>query len=139
MIELKKKLGLREGMTLILDYAPDNYLSTLNISKDDYSIVPGSNERTVDFIHIFETDTEKLIVILEKLCPMIKWDGMIWISWPKKSSGIISDLDKFSVMKIGLNAGLVDVKIVAINDDWSALKFVYRLDDRQEADPGLEF
>ncbi len=55
---------------------------------------------------------------------------MIWIAWPKKSSGVTTDLSFDSVQRIGLEAGLVDVKICAIDDTWSGLKFVYRLKDR---------
>ena len=55
---------------------------------------------------------------------------MIWIAWPKKSSGVKTDLVFDSVQRIGLHAGLVDVKICAVNDIWSGLKFVYRLKDR---------
>jgi len=55
---------------------------------------------------------------------------MIWIAWPKKSSGVATDLTFERVQRIGLDAGLVDVKICAIDDTWSGLKFVYRLKDR---------
>jgi hypothetical protein len=56
---------------------------------------------------------------------------MIWIAWPKKSSGVATDLSEQRVREIGLNAGLVDVKVCAIDDTWSGLKFVYRLKDRK--------
>jgi hypothetical protein len=56
--------------------------------------------------------------------------GMLWVSWPKKTSGVASDLDENIVRKIGLDAGLVDVKVCAVNDVWSGLKFVIRLKDR---------
>ena len=59
---------------------------------------------------------------------------MLWISWPKKSSGMASDLDENVVRKIGLDAGLVDVKVCAVNDVWSGLKFVIRVKDRKESD-----
>ncbi len=57
--------------------------------------------------------------------------GMIWVSWPKKSSGVTTDLGEHDVRKIGLDAGLVDVKVCAVNDVWSGLKFVIRLKDRK--------
>ena len=57
-------------------------------------------------------------------------NGMIWVAWPKKSSGVVTDLTFNNVQRIGLDAGLVDVKICAVNEIWSGLKFVYRLKDR---------
>ncbi|HZI87759.1 MAG TPA: hypothetical protein VFD48_13075, partial [Pyrinomonadaceae bacterium] len=57
-------------------------------------------------------------------------NGMLWVAWPKKSSGVNTDLAFTNVQRIGLDAGLVDVKICAVNDIWSGLKFVYRLKDR---------
>ena len=58
-------------------------------------------------------------------------NGMLWIAWPKKASGIATDLSDNAVREIGLAAGLVDVKVCAINDVWSGLKFVYRREDRK--------
>jgi hypothetical protein len=60
---------------------------------------------------------------------------MIWIAWPKKSSGVKTDLSFDNVQRIGLDAGLVDVKICAIDETWSGLKFVYRLKDRAAIKP----
>jgi hypothetical protein len=57
--------------------------------------------------------------------------GMLWISWPKKSSGVATDLDEDEVRRIGLGAGLVDVKVCAVSDVWSGLKFVIRVKDRK--------
>jgi hypothetical protein len=58
--------------------------------------------------------------------------GMLWIAWPKKASGIASDIDESTIRAIGLAAGLVDVKVCAVSDVWSGLKFVIRLKDREE-------
>jgi expansin (peptidoglycan-binding protein) len=65
-----------------------------------------------------------------KLAERITANGMIWIAWPKKSSGVTTDLSFECVQRIGLDAGLVDVKICAVDKTWSGLKFVYRLKDR---------
>jgi hypothetical protein len=59
---------------------------------------------------------------------------MLWVSWPKKSSGVKTDVDENTVREIGLDAGLVDVKVCAVTDVWSGLKFVRRLKDRKEKD-----
>jgi len=56
--------------------------------------------------------------------------GMLWVSWPKKASGVATDLTENDVRNIGLQAGLVDVKVCAVNEIWSGLKFVIRLKDR---------
>jgi hypothetical protein len=61
---------------------------------------------------------------------------MLWVSWPKKSSGVSSDLSENIVREIGLAAGLVDVKVCAVSEVWSGLKFVYRLKDRAKINPG---
>ena len=66
-----------------------------------------------------------------KLAQKLQQDGMLWIAWPKKASGVATDLLENSVRRIGLDAGLVDVKVCAVNDTWSGLKFVYRLTDRK--------
>ena len=65
-----------------------------------------------------------------KLAARLTPNGMLWIAWPKKSSGVTSDLSEQRVREIGLDCGLVDVKVCAIDDTWSGLKFVYRLKDR---------
>jgi hypothetical protein len=65
------------------------------------------------------------------LAEKLNVNGMLWVAWPKKSSGVPTDLSFDSVQKTGLQAGLVDVKICAVNEIWSGLKFVYRLKDRK--------
>jgi len=77
------------------------------------------------------TDGEKILVRdFPSLAKKLSTNGMIWIAWPKKSSGVPSDLSFDRVQRVGLQGGLVDVKICAIDETWSGLKFVYRLKDR---------
>jgi hypothetical protein len=57
---------------------------------------------------------------------------MLWVSWPKKTSGVATDLTENDVRKIGLDGGMVDVKVCAVNDVWSGLKFVFRIKDREK-------
>ena len=64
--------------------------------------------------------------------------GMLWVSWPKKASGVVTDLTENDVMRIGLTAGLVDVKVCAVNEIWSGLKFVIRVKDRVKAPRALK-
>jgi hypothetical protein len=72
---------------------------------------------------------QKFADVSKQLAPA----GMLWVSWPKKASGVATDLDENEVRRIGLAAGLVDVKVCAVNDVWSGLKFVIRLKDRAKA------
>jgi len=67
---------------------------------------------------------------LPRLARRIERDGALWISWPKRASGVSTDLDENVVRAIGLASSLVDVKVCAVDDTWSGLKFVYRLADR---------
>ena len=85
----------------------------------------------VEFAMLFtksRADLEKeFSLAAKKLTPA----GMLWVSWPKKSSGVSSDLDENVVREIGLAAGLVDVKVCAVTEIWSGLKFVRRMRDRE--------
>jgi len=65
-----------------------------------------------------------------RLTKLLAPAGMLWVSWPKKSSGVASDLDEKGVREIGLSAGLVDAKVCAVTETWSGLKFVRRVKDR---------
>jgi len=67
---------------------------------------------------------------LPKLKKRLDKNGMLWISWPKKSSNVSTQVDETLVRKLGLNTGLVDIKICAVDEIWSGLKFVYRVKDR---------
>ena len=71
-----------------------------------------------------------MIAALPRAKARIKLNGTLWISWPKQTSTFRSDLNENTVRELGLSNGLVDVKVAAIDDDWSGLKFVYRLRDR---------
>jgi len=93
---------------------PQDYLSALN------------NQLPAD-----ATTERELARDFAKLAAKLASNGMIWIAWPKKSSGVATDLSFERVQRIGLDAGLVDVKICAIDDTWSGLKFVIRLRDRK--------
>jgi hypothetical protein len=115
---LDKKLGIKEGMRCLAVNPPKGYFKFSKADKD------------LDFIHVFSTDfktVSKLFVSNKKL---LKKDGMMWISWPKKSSRVPTDLDENIIREFGLKNGLVDVKVCAVDDIWSGLKFVYRLSDR---------
>src|SRR5205807_7032427 len=89
-----------------------------------------TKEGRVDLAMIITKDKAELKKQFSKLAKQLAPSGMLWVSWPKKSSGVLSDLDENIVRSIGLNAGLVDVKVCAVSDVWSGLKFVIPVKDR---------
>lgn len=127
---LLKKLGIRPGHTLCVVGAPASYQQ-----KVLGRLPAGVNVKRVptpplDVIHFFTTKRANLEERLARLAAVLPADGMLWISWPKKSSGVVSDVSEDVVREVGLAAGLVDVKVCAVDDTWSGLKFVRRLEDR---------
>ena len=85
----------------------------------------------MDVYLFFAKDRAELEREFPRLKEVIPKDGMLWISWPKGSSNLSTDLNEDAVRGIGLENGLVDVKVISVDEDWSALKFVYRLKDRK--------
>lgn len=126
---LIEKLGIKVGFRVSFVNAPSDYRALLGPLPQDVKAL-GTNARNLDLVHIFAKDTAQLIPALPRAKARIRQNGTLWISWPKKSSAFHADLDENSVRELGLSNGLVDVKVAAIDDDWSGLKFVYRLKDR---------
>ncbi|HEX3250477.1 MAG TPA: hypothetical protein VHS05_13685, partial [Pyrinomonadaceae bacterium] len=108
---------------------PDDFQATLGELPDDVKLIK-STARSLDLILFFVVSERMLLRDFAKLATRLVSNGMIWIAWPKKSSGVATDLTFDRAQRIGLDAGLVDVKICAIDETWSGLKFVYRLEDR---------
>lgn len=126
---LYKKLGLKEGFTVKLVYAPADYLDLIGPFAEQ--LVFRHTARTgLDFIHLFTNSLQELEEQLPRLKEQIRKDGMIWISWYKKSAGKATELTENIVRDAALATGLVDVKVCAIDDSWSGLKLVFRLKDR---------
>jgi len=124
---LAKKLGIKYGTNIVI-HAPAGYEGLLKL---DTSIVLLSRlQPGADFIQAFFTARRRLENDFEALKNNLRSSGQLWISWPKKTSKMETDLNDNVVREIGLMHGLVDVKIAAIDDDWSGLKFVYRVKDR---------
>jgi hypothetical protein len=126
---LPKKLGIAEGMKAAIIGAPCDYATLIGGLPDDVTIVPGLDE-PLDFIHCFETSEAGLRALFPQLRSSLKPAGMVWVSWPKKASKRLTDIDERKVRRIGLDTGLVDVKVCAVDEVWSGLKFVIRLKDR---------
>ena len=126
---LPKKLGIKEGSRISLVNAPKDFQSELTKLPDGVKFLKPST-KPLDIILFFVLAERVLARDFTKLAERLIANGMIWIVWPKKSSGVATDLSEGRVRQIGLEAGLVDVKICAIDETWSGLKFVYRLKDR---------
>lgn len=128
---LVKKLGIREGMRVQFINAPDTLQKTLGDMPADITVFRRAR-KNLDFLHGFVTREPELHKLLGRARKYMARDGMLWVSWPKKASGMPTEVAEADVRKAGLAAGLVDVKICAVDETWSGLKFVYRLKDRQQ-------
>ena len=126
---LAAKLGIKTGMHICIFHAPAGYLALLGDALRDVTLI-SEPIPTLDFAHYFVTQERDLIATFPTLKAAITYTGMLWISYPKGKSTLATDLTENRVRAIGLEQGLVDVKICAIDADWSGLKFVYRLRDR---------
>jgi hypothetical protein len=123
---LARKLGIKEKFRVRLVEMPPSVKAEL---KD--ALGSCREERSkLDFAMIFLRTKSELEKTFERVAKQLAPAGMLWVSWPKKSSGVASDLDGNVVREVGLEAGLVDVKVCAVDKVWSGLKFVIRVKDR---------
>lgn len=119
------KLGWKDGVKAIVIAPPANYSElTDNAAITAKKTAPASG--AFDFIHLFVKDAAGLARDLEKLEPRLATGGMIWVSWPKKTSKLFVDLTEDGIRKVCLPMGLVDVKVCAVDTDWSGLKLLRR-------------
>jgi hypothetical protein len=129
---LPKKLGIKAGFRVRFLNLPHAVHSELRSSLIDCEIAGDKDKSSLDFAMAFvksETElTKEFVLVMKSLTPA----GMFWVSWPKKASGVATDLNENVVREIGLTAGLVDVKVCAVTDVWSGLKFVRRVKDREK-------
>ena len=124
---LPKKLGIKEQFRVAMFDLPADVKSELKTSLASCNL---ATEAPLDFAMIFVKTAAELKKQFPNFAKQLAPAGMLWISWPKKASGVATDLTENEVRKIGLDAGLVDVKVCAVNEIWSGLKFVIRLKDR---------
>jgi hypothetical protein len=127
---LVKKLGFKAGFRAGLVNSPKEFQKELAPLPDDVTISAGTAAKQLDLIILFADSQKTLKRDFPKLARRLVDNGMLWIAWPKKASGIVTDLSENIIRDIGLEAGMVDVKVCAVSDVWSGLKFVYRLKDR---------
>jgi hypothetical protein len=127
---LAKKLGIKNGFRVWFANTPDDFDKDLNLPADLKLI--STNSKPLDLVMLFTKSEAKLRKEFIALAKKLRPTGMVWVCWPKKASGVATDINENIVRRIGLEAGLVDVKICAVNNIWSGLKFVYRLKDRAQ-------
>lgn len=126
---LVRKLGIKEGNRLWLSGTPAHYWDLLGPLPEGVAVAEDDGE-LVEFAHVFATTKADLEEGLSEAKARIAPNGMVWASWPKKTSGVATELDGNVVRAMGLDTGLVDVKVCAVDETWSGLKFVYRVADR---------
>ncbi|EDP70031.1 hypothetical protein FBALC1_10877 [Flavobacteriales bacterium ALC-1] len=128
---LAKKLGIKVGFKIYLYNAPNHYHNLFNELPEHIEYVDTISSMELDLIHAFFKSENTLRDTIVKLKEGLKQNGIIWVSWPKGSSKIETDLNRELVRSIVLETGLVDIKVCAVDEDWSGLKFMYRLKDRK--------
>ena len=128
---LAKKLGIKSGHIVGTFHAPDHFPGLLADLPEAVRIQadPG-NDQMLDVAVLFVTDADVLRAEFSVVAELLRRDGGLWVSWPKQSSSLATSLKGGQVRHIGLEKGLVDNKVCAVDEDWSGLRFVYRLSDR---------
>jgi len=126
---LVEKLGIKHSATIAILNAPRGYDRTLGRLPEQVSR-KGAATGPLDFIQFFTKQKQELERKFAVLARALAPAGMLWISWPKSASGVPTDLTENVIRAIGLAHGLVDVKVAAVDEVWSGLKFVRRLKDR---------
>ena len=126
---LARKLGIKPGFRVRVRNAPADYEALLAPLPDDVRISTRIRS-DVDVWHLFTTSRRDLVRQLPSCLEHIRQNGMIWVSWPKKASGVATDVREDTVRAAALPLGLVDVKVCAVDDVWSGLKLVIRKENR---------
>jgi hypothetical protein len=126
---LPKKLGIKAGFRVRLANAPTEVRAELRDALAECDLVKDGG--SLDFVMMFTKSRAQLSREFSPMTTRLAPAGMLWVSWPKKSSGVATDVDENVVREIGLDAGLVDVKVCAVTEIWSGLKFVRRVKDRK--------
>lgn len=132
---LGEKLGITDGMRLVVLNAPDEYLSWLGVLPQDARI-DSKLVKPVDAVHVFLTRRADLERVLAELRALLEPAGFVWVSWPKRASKVTTDLTENVIRQAALPLGFVDVKVCAVSDTWSGLKLVIRKSERR-AQPAI--
>jgi hypothetical protein len=122
---LVEKLGIREGAEILIVNAPQDYDQLLSPLPDGVS-VKKSLVDSMEFIQLFTKHKQELLAEFPKLKKHLRPKGILWISWPKGASKVETDLNENIVRAIGLANGMVDIKVCAVDEVWSGLRFAFR-------------
>jgi len=129
---LWKKLGVKEGSLVLAVSAPPGFEETLEPLPVGARLVQAMPQRgELDVVVAFVDQAKKLTPTITKLKARLAQNGGLWIGWPKKASGVATDVTEDAVREIGLGLGLVDNKVCAIDETWSGLRLVIRVKDRR--------
>lgn len=128
---LDKKLGIKENFRVAVVRIPPAVRNELGDALTRCSLLTLRSDN-LDFIFLFAKSLVALEAELQQAASALAPAGMLWIAWPKKSSGVATDLTEDVVRRRGLDAGLVDIKVCAVTEVWSGLKFVIPVKDRQK-------
>jgi hypothetical protein len=128
---LSQKLGIKPGFCILAEGSPKSYRDIVGPLPEGAKVVTRA-ALSLDMAHLFATEAAGLAGKLKRLRAAIAPDGMIWVSWPKKASGVATDLSDVVVRDIALPLGLVDIKVCAIDEVWSGLKFVIPVAQRSK-------
>jgi hypothetical protein len=127
---LPRKLGIKSGQRIVTIGAPANYRELLSDMPPD-AVVTNRISRAARFVHLFVRSRRELARQLAALREKIDDSGIIWVSWPKKSSGVSTDLTEDVIRNEALPLGFVDVKVCAVDETWSGLKLMIRRTKRK--------
>jgi hypothetical protein len=127
---LVKKLGVKPGFRVAVVNPPDRYWDLVHPLPEGVTLA-GPRAKALDFVHIFVERRAELARALKRALARVKPEGMVWVSWPKKASGIRSDLTEDLIREVAFPLGLVDVKVCAVDETWSGLKLVIRKELRE--------
>ncbi|HXZ78599.1 MAG TPA: DUF3052 domain-containing protein [Terriglobales bacterium] len=132
---LLKKIGIKERQKIVASRAPESFFRELGKLPDGTEVLARAKP-PVDVAVAFVKSRADLNQQFSRLAPVLGADGMLWVAWPKKSSGVSTDLNENVIRDIGLPLGLVDIKVCAIDEIWSGLKFVIRKEKRRKREAG---
>lgn len=127
---LVQKLGIKPGHRVLFVQPPGDFADTLGEMPDGVTLVR-ANAKRIDVVLLFVASLADLKKRFAALSRKLVSNGSLWVCWPKKASGVATDVTETGIRDHGLSVGLVDVKVCAVDETWSGLKFVVRLVDRQ--------
>ena len=129
---LAKKLGFKPGFSVLTFNAPTNYPEMVDPLPEGLGIFDESDRPSeqVEIVHIFTNDKDELFRLAAQCVRLIKQDGTIWISWYKKAAKLPTEITEDTIREAAFPLGLVDVKVCAVDENWSGLKLVIRKENR---------